>query len=165
MPMKPPTALSVTASIRNCSQDVAPVRADRHADADLARPLRHAHEHDVHDPDAADDERDAGDRARAVRSSTSVVAVAASAISCWLRTVKSSSRAVANVVALAQERDDLLLRRREIVRVCRPATLMVRKRRAAGEALHRAGVTASTTTSSWSVPCGARPLVSARRRL
>ena len=64
----PPIALSVTASIRNCEQDVAAVRADGHADADLARALGHAHEHDVHDPDAADEERDAGDRAEQARS-------------------------------------------------------------------------------------------------
>ena len=37
--------------------------ADRQTRADLARPLGHADEHDVHDADAADDERDAGDRA------------------------------------------------------------------------------------------------------
>src|SRR3954465_7698523 len=29
---------------------------DRHADADLSRTLRDRHEHDVHDPDPADDE-------------------------------------------------------------------------------------------------------------
>ena len=39
-------------------QHVAAARAHRHAQADLARPLGHRHEHDVHDPDAADDERD-----------------------------------------------------------------------------------------------------------
>ena len=37
------------------------MRAHGHADADLARALRHADEHDVHDADAADDERNAGD--------------------------------------------------------------------------------------------------------
>ena len=36
-------------------------RADRLADADLARALGHRHQHDVHDPDAADDEADARD--------------------------------------------------------------------------------------------------------
>ena len=38
------------------SEDVARLRAERHADADLARPLRDADEHDVHDADAADEE-------------------------------------------------------------------------------------------------------------
>ena len=38
-------------------QDVAPVRADGHADADLAGALGHAHEHDVHNADAADEQR------------------------------------------------------------------------------------------------------------
>ena len=36
-------------------------RAERHANADLARSLRHADEHDVHDADAADDQADACD--------------------------------------------------------------------------------------------------------
>ena len=43
-------------------QDVAPAGADRHAQADLARPLGHRDQHDVHDADAADDQRDRGDR-------------------------------------------------------------------------------------------------------
>ena len=41
--------------------DVAPERADGLAHPDLARPLRHRHEHDVHHADAADQERDEGD--------------------------------------------------------------------------------------------------------
>ncbi len=41
---------------------MAPARPDRHAQSDLARPLRHRHEHDVHDPDAADQERHRRDR-------------------------------------------------------------------------------------------------------
>ena len=45
-------------------EDVLPLGADRLADADLARPFRHRHEHDVHRPDAADDQRDAGDGAQ-----------------------------------------------------------------------------------------------------
>ena len=44
-------------------QDVMALRADGLADADLARPLRHGHEHDVHDADAADEQRDADDAA------------------------------------------------------------------------------------------------------
>src|SRR5262249_121769 len=41
--------------------DVAALGAQRAADADLARPLRHGRQHDVHDTDAADEQRDAGD--------------------------------------------------------------------------------------------------------
>ena len=44
-------------------EDVAAARADRLADADLAGPLADRDQHDVHDPDAADDERDRGDPA------------------------------------------------------------------------------------------------------
>ena len=36
-------------------EDVPAARADGHADADFARPLGDADEHDVHDADAADD--------------------------------------------------------------------------------------------------------------
>ena len=42
-------------------------RADRHAQADFADALGHRHQHDVHDADAADDQRDAGDRAEQQR--------------------------------------------------------------------------------------------------
>ncbi|MPL92315.1 hypothetical protein SDC9_38413 [bioreactor metagenome] len=42
--------------------DVAAPRADRHAHADLAGALGHRDQHDVHHPDAADDERDHRDR-------------------------------------------------------------------------------------------------------
>ena len=42
-------------------QDVAPAGADGLAQADLAGPLGDAHEHHVHDPDAADQQRDADD--------------------------------------------------------------------------------------------------------
>ena len=42
------------------AEDVAGPRPDGHAQADLPVALRHRHEHDVHDPDAADDQRDQG---------------------------------------------------------------------------------------------------------
>ena len=41
--------------------DVAAVRAERPADTDLAAPLGHRDQHDVHHPDAADDQADAAD--------------------------------------------------------------------------------------------------------
>ena len=41
--------------------DVGPPRAERLAQADLARPLGDHHQHDVHDHDAADDERQRDD--------------------------------------------------------------------------------------------------------
>src|SRR5262245_14007177 len=43
--------------------DVAAARAEAPADPDLARPLQDVGEHDVHDADAADQQRDAGDAA------------------------------------------------------------------------------------------------------
>ena len=48
-------------------QDVPRLRADRHADADLARALGHRHEQDVHDADAADQQRDRRDRGEQLR--------------------------------------------------------------------------------------------------
>ena len=42
-------------------QDRPAFGADGFADADLARPLRHRDEHDVHDADAADEQRQPGD--------------------------------------------------------------------------------------------------------
>ena len=73
-------------------QDVATVRADGHADADLAGALGDADEHDVHDADAADDERDAGDGREQHGHGLRRARWPSRAISCWLRTVKSSSR-------------------------------------------------------------------------
>src|SRR6185503_4775758 len=42
-------------------QDALRARAERLADADLARPLRHRHQHDVHDADAGHDQGDGAD--------------------------------------------------------------------------------------------------------
>ena len=70
MPTTPPARLSATASIRNCRIDVARARADRQAEADLARPLGHRQQHDVHDADAADEQRHRGDCRRAATSSS-----------------------------------------------------------------------------------------------
>ena len=46
------------------AEDVAALGAERLADADLAGPLADRHQHDVHDPDAPDDQRDRGDAAQ-----------------------------------------------------------------------------------------------------
>src|SRR5215470_9432418 len=43
--------------------DVSAARAEAAADSDLARPLQDVGEHDVHDADAANQQRDAGDAA------------------------------------------------------------------------------------------------------
>src|SRR5918999_453934 len=42
-------------------EDVGARRADGLADADLLRPFRHAHQHDVHHADASDHQGDEGD--------------------------------------------------------------------------------------------------------
>ena len=43
--------------------DVQPPGADGPPDSDLVRPLQHIGQHDVHDADAADEQRDTGDTA------------------------------------------------------------------------------------------------------
>ena len=48
-------------------EDVPAMRAHGRADADLAGPLGHAHEHDIHDADAADEQGDAGQGAEQER--------------------------------------------------------------------------------------------------
>ena len=67
MPMPPPSRLITIGFDEKLQQHVASLGADRQADADLARPLGHRHQHDVHDADAADDERHAGDAGEKVR--------------------------------------------------------------------------------------------------
>ena len=57
-PKAPPTSASDALSIRNCMQHVALLGAQRLAHADFARALGDAHQHDVHDHDAADHQRD-----------------------------------------------------------------------------------------------------------
>ena len=57
MPATPPARLIATASTRNC-RSTSRVRAPtRQAQADLAGPLGHRQQRDVHDPDAADQQR------------------------------------------------------------------------------------------------------------
>ena len=87
-------------------EDVAAARADGLADADLARPLADRDQHDVHDPDAADDERDRGDARRAAASGSPLIDDAASSSWVWSKTLKSSSSRRGQLVAVAQERGD-----------------------------------------------------------
>ena len=70
-------------------------RADRLADADLARPLGDRHQHDVHHADAADEQRDRCDRAEQTVN-TEFDAALASRSAAWLSTWKS---AVVDLVA------------------------------------------------------------------
>ena len=64
---------------------------DGHADADLARPLGDADEHDVHDADAADEQRHGGDAAEQHVVIILEVCVAICITSSCVRTVKSGS--------------------------------------------------------------------------
>ena len=61
MPMTPPSEVRNAASSRNCQSTSTPARAERLADADLARALGDADGHDRHHADAADHQRDRGD--------------------------------------------------------------------------------------------------------
>ena len=62
MPATPPARLIATASTRNCRITSRAARADGQAQADLARPLGHRQQRDVHDADAADQQRHRGHR-------------------------------------------------------------------------------------------------------
>ena len=106
----PPMAESVTASTRNCARDVRAGGADGEADADLARPLGHRHEHDVHDADAADEEGDAGGDREQERREGAARPPRVSIISWRLRTEKSFSLVLLEAVALTEERPDARLR-------------------------------------------------------
>ena len=59
--MTPPNTDSTTDSVSICAMMSRALRAERLAQADLARPLGHHHQHDVHDDDAADHERQRDD--------------------------------------------------------------------------------------------------------
>ena len=61
MPTTPPNVESVTDSVSTCDMMSRALGAERLAQADLARPLADHHQHDVHDDDAADDERQRDD--------------------------------------------------------------------------------------------------------
>ena len=90
--MSPPASESASASTRNWGRMSRGSRADRHAHADLARPLGDRHEHDVHDPDAADE------RATPPRSpARSVVIVRVP--SCWALAISARLRIGEVVVA------------------------------------------------------------------
>ena len=60
-PITPPPEAQHDALDQELRQHVGAAGAHRHADADLARALGHRHQHDVHDADAAHQQRDAGD--------------------------------------------------------------------------------------------------------
>ena len=59
-PISPPIDANNADSMRNCSRISFRLRAQRLAHADLARPFCHRHQHDVHDDDAANHQRDGG---------------------------------------------------------------------------------------------------------
>src|SRR6266404_7991560 len=119
-------------------ENIAAVRADRHAGSDLSRPLGHAHEHDVHDANPADNQRDASDGKQQSRHH---IRRRGSGFRDLLliahRKIVIASRP--NVVTLSQQPDDLLLRARQIFRIC-DLHIDVAQCRPASHAFHRAGV-------------------------
>ncbi len=61
MPISPPSAEITVVSIRNCSTMSRRCVRQGSPDADLSGSFRDGRQHDVHDPDAANHERDGGD--------------------------------------------------------------------------------------------------------
>ena len=108
------------------SENITAVRAHRHARPDFAGPFRDTHEHDVHDADAADHERHAGNRAQQSRHD---VGRRGGRLRDFLL-IAHGEIVVAtgpDVVSLPNKRDDLLLRRFEIGCASATWTLMLRK--------------------------------------
>ena len=108
-PTSPPSRLSVIASMRNWMR-MSGLGAHRDPDADLPGPLGDTDQHDVHDADAADEQREPGDGPQQ-EGDREVAVFAVSAISCWLKMLKSSPASAEQAVPLAQQSRDLLLRR------------------------------------------------------
>ena len=94
--------------------------------ADLARPLGHTHEHDVHDSDSADHERDAGDCTEQQRHHRGG---GGGCLRDFLLIAHGEIviAAGANIMSLSKQRDDLLLRGLEMLSASAICTLMFRK--------------------------------------
>ena len=112
--------------------------ADGHAHADLARPFSHAHEHDVHDADAPDHERNAGNCAQQKRHDFGRLG------RCLRNFLLGSNGEIVvatrpDVMSLSKQRDDLLLRRAHL-RCIADLNIHATQRRSADHAFHRACV-------------------------
>ena len=120
MPSNPPTELSETASIRNWVRMSRPCAPTAIRDPDLTRPFGYADQHDVHDTDAPNDQRYAGDRAE---QSSHDVGRGRCRLGDFLLIAHGEIVIAAgpDVVPLAQQDGDLLLRRFEIGRDLPPA--------------------------------------------
>ena len=102
MPITPPVNVSMTDSARNCVRDVLSLRADRLPQTDLASAFGYRREHHVHDADAANEERDRGDRGKKRRERTRH-ADAAETMSGLVQDSEIGLRGIRNIVPLQQE--------------------------------------------------------------
>ena len=114
------------------------MRSDGHAHTDLACPLSHAHEHNVHDADATHDKRDAGNRAKQERHDFGRLG------RCLRNFLLGSNGEIVvatrpDVMSLSKQRDDLLLRRAHL-RCIADLDIHSTQRRSADHAFHRACV-------------------------
>ncbi len=92
------------------------MRAYRHAGADFTRPLGHTPKHDIHDPDAADNQRDASDGKQQSRHHVG----GRSSNFRDLFLIAHREIVIApqpNVMTLPQQIDDLLLRDCQVFRI------------------------------------------------
>ena len=78
-------------SMRNCSRMSLAACAERFADADFPGALRDRDQHDVHDDDAADDQRDQRDGAQHRAEGVGELAWRSRPGCCWCRAEKESS--------------------------------------------------------------------------
>jgi hypothetical protein len=113
--------------------------ADGQADADLAGPLRHAHQHDVHDPDAAHDKRNHGHAGEQRRHR-----FCRGGLRCGNLLLIAHGEIVvatfADIVALAEQGNDLLLRRGQVARAGDLGVDIPQRRSTAHDPLHGARV-------------------------
>ena len=63
-PIMPPRKVNTAASIRNCPQISGPLGSEGFANADFPASFHDGHQHDIHDPDATYQQRNAGDSAQ-----------------------------------------------------------------------------------------------------
>jgi hypothetical protein len=101
-------------------EDVALAGADGHADADLARPLGDRDEHDVHDADAADEQRHRGDGAEQQRHHARRFGCRVGGRRGQVAQVEVVVLSFAQAVALAQQRDHAFPRPPAWLRPTRP---------------------------------------------
>ena len=150
MPRTPPTAADHDGLDEELERMSRRARADRLAQADLARPLGHRDQHDVHDPDAADEQRDGRDRRRAEATWSGWLEESAAWMSAMLRIWNASCAATAGPGGAASISSGSPLCAVSIWDASATSMSMVVHVVLPEQPVHGRGQTGMTMTSSWS---------------